>query len=110
MTFMSFRPDCLVLSAKRKGFNLSTILLNTLPGQESMSIHKDGTAYPVRYMVVKKPLRRNKYKVIDTSLEGNGRTVCSSGSVRDAHYVARCLNRQENYTYPDRMPGEYTRP
>lgn len=60
------------------------------------------TAFPVRYMVV--PMKfigsSGKWcKIIDTSFEGQGTTVCRFMTPTWAHLIAGLMNRAEGYPY-----------
>lgn len=58
----------------------------------------EGTfAVPVKYMVLKSWLG---FRVVDTSFEGNGRSVCGCKSLEDAHNICALLNYSEGYEYP----------
>ena len=59
------------------------------------------TASPVKYMVVSALIQ--PYKVIDTSFEEQGTTVCFVKNLRIAHQIARVMNRAEGYEYPDEV-------
>lgn len=52
--------------------------------------------YPVKYMVVPALIGWN---VIDTSVEGKGKTVKWFLGQLSAHHSAGALNRQEGYRY-----------
>lgn len=56
----------------------------------------EANAYPVKYMVVKALLG---WRVISTTLEDDGRTVCGCKKLEDAHNICGLLNRSEGYTY-----------
>lgn len=53
-------------------------------------------AVPVKYMVVKSLIG---YKVIDTSFEGNGKTVSWKWNKQVAHVSAAFKNAFEGYQY-----------
>lgn len=54
-------------------------------------------AVPVKYMVVKAMVG---YRVIDTSWEGQGRSVALCLKLDSAHKVCAALNHDEGYVYP----------
>lgn len=57
----------------------------------------DVLAVPVKYMVILAFI--SGYKVIDTSFEGDGKTVCHCPDLNNAHKIAKLLNNSEGFEY-----------